>query len=367
MLKNVLSTLLISCLIGFSSCKKDDNYTVPTTYNFDNVDYSGQTDRIKMLAEMTTYMKSAHDNGAAALDAQKLKNMYSTTNSPFTDAALNGSTKQLKSKTYPNEDTKFELYIDSLAAASQHTSKTAANGQAGIGVSGTSKYLFNAKGFELTQLIEKGLAGACFYYQATSVYFGSGQMDVDNENVVTGKGTNMEHHWDEAFGYFGAPIDFPTNTTGLGLWAKYCNGRNGLLGTNAGVMDAFLKGRAAISNKDLTTRDEQITEVRKYWEQVVAATAIHYLNGGKTSIGAGDEPKKLHELSEAYTFIMCLKYGTGVNGITNAQVDGILSSLAGSADPLQANIYTITETKINTAIDAIVGYVPALESHKGSL
>lgn len=367
MLKETLSIVALAGLITFSSCTKDDNYEVPTTYNFENVSYDGQKDRLGMLSEMTTYMKSAHDNGATALDAQKLKNMYANANSPFTAAGLNTSTKQLKNKTYSGEETKFELYMDSLATASQHTDKTAATGQAGIGTSGTSKYLFNAKGFEITQLIEKGLAGACFYYQATAVYFGNGKMDVDNETVEAGEGTEMEHHWDEAFGYFGAPIDFPTNTTGLGLWANYSNGRSARLGTNAGIMNAFLKGRAAISAKDLTVRDAQITEVRKYWEQVVAGTAIHYLNDAKTSLGTGDTVKKLHQLSEAYAFIMCLKYGTGLSGITTAQVDAILSNLAGSADPLQANIYTITETKINSAIDAIVGYVAGLEAHKTHL
>ncbi|MCP4443277.1 MAG: DUF4856 domain-containing protein [Aureispira sp.] len=353
--------------LAFSACKKDKTYEVPTSYNFTNVSYSGQTNRLAMLKEMTSYMKSAHHKDTTALDAQKLKDMYANTNNRFDEASLNTNGKDLKSKTYPGMDEKFELYMDSLVAASQHTNKIAANGQPGIGTSGTSTYLYNSKGFEITQLIEKGLGGACFYYQATAVYMGDGKMNVDNETVTDGKGTTMEHHWDEMFGYFGVPTDFPTNTSDVYMWGKYCNSRDGVLGLNQKMMDAIIKGRAAISNKDLDTRDAQIIELRKYWQQIPAATAIHYLNDAKGSIASGDEAKKLHQLSEAYTFIMDLKYGAGGSSITEAQVDGILSGLAGSADPLQANLHTVTETTINGAIDVIAGYISDLEAHKGSL
>ena len=60
--------LVIFCLgvvLMSTSCKKDDDpvidepdYTIPTTYNFDNVSYSGQTQRIGMLTEMKAYMRS---------------------------------------------------------------------------------------------------------------------------------------------------------------------------------------------------------------------------------------------------------------------------------------------------------------------
>ena len=72
----------------------------------------------------------------------------------------------------------------------------------------------DANGIEYTQLIEKGLMGAVFYYQITNVYLGDGKMDVDNADQVdpdNGKYyTTMEHHWDEAFGYFSDAVDFPT-------------------------------------------------------------------------------------------------------------------------------------------------------------
>jgi len=366
-IKHLYATLLVAIL--FTACEKapDNSYDIPTSYNFENVSYSGQTARLDMMEEITTYLKTAHSSGAAALDANKIKEMYANTGSHFSTTDLNTSTKQLKSKTYSSMQDDFETYMDSAAAASNHTASTAANGQAGIITtnSGSSSYLLNANGVELTQIIEKGLMGACFYYQGTAVYMGSGKMDVDNQVVVAGEGTEMEHHWDEAFGYFGVPTDFPTNTTGVRFWGKYCNKHESVYPLNGDMMDNFLKGRAAISNDDLTARDEAITALRKNWELVVAATAIYYLNNAKDNLGT-DAAKAHHELSEAYAFIMSLKYGAKMS-IPMADVDTILADAFGSSDPLQANFYQVTTQKIEDAKTAIVGYITDLSSVKDSL
>lgn len=356
--------------VGFSSCEPttDNGYTVPTTYNFDNVSYSGQTNRLDMMAEITTYIKTAHVSGAAALDATKLKDMYGdNTGNHFTDAALNASTKQLKSKTVATEQTNFEAYMDAVAVASQSTNQVAADGTAGIATNnaGNKTYLFNERGIEYAQIIEKGLMGACFYYQGTAVYLGDGKMNVDNETVEPGEGTEMEHHWDEAFGYLGVPKDFPTNTSGLVFWGKYCNKHEAVYPLNQKMMDGFLKGRAAISAKDLTTRDAQRVELKKQWELVVAATALYYLNKGKDDLTT-DQAAAFHSLSEAFGFIMSLKYGANA-GISEANVNTILTDLFGNSNPTLANNYNVTVKKIEAAKIAIVASITELASVKDSL
>jgi len=57
--------------------------------------------------------------------------------------------------------------------------------------------------------------GAVFYYNIAEVYTRPGKIgaSVDNIIVTPEEGTDMEHHWDEAFGYFGAPIDFSSSVT----------------------------------------------------------------------------------------------------------------------------------------------------------
>ncbi len=264
--------------------------------------------------------------------------------------------------------TRFDAYFDAAAATSQFTANTAADGQAGIATNnaGDKSYLLNANGMEWAQVIEKELMGACFYYQATAVYMGAGKMDVDNSEVVDGEGTAMEHHWDEAFGYFGVPKDFPANTNDLVFWGKYCNVHEGVYPLNDKMMNAFLEGRAAISAGDLDTRDEQIELLRKNWELVVAATSIYYLNNAKRNLNT-DPAAAYHGLSEVYGFVRSLEYGPGTGAITPANVAVILEELFGSADAMQANNYNVTETKIEAAKTSLVGYFSELAAVKDQL
>jgi hypothetical protein len=353
-LSRKISFLCLLTGLSVASCKKKvdppptppSGYTVPTTYNFSNVSYSGQTTRLSMLTEIVNLMKTGNTSGTF-VDATVLKNMFSNTGSPFADTTLNTSGKQLKSKCFAPDQPLYEAYMDSLSIASQ-SSVAAAPGVAGVSVSttdATKKYLLSANGIEYTQLIDKGLMGAVFYYQAINVYIcadGVGSA-VDNNTVITGEGTAMEHHWDEGFGYFGAPIDFPANLTGLIYWAKYSNSVNANLSMNTPLMDAFLKGRAAISNKDYTTRDQQITIVRQKWELLCAAAAIYEIN--RAIANFSDNALRCHYLSEGVAFINNLKY----NGWKTISDTDIATALSEIGD----NFYTVTLTGMNNAKNLI--------------
>ena len=351
------SLLLGTVLLLMTSCdptEDTNDYDIPTTYSeFENVSYSGQTQRLAMLTEMTTYMKTANTSGTS-LDADKLKAMYANTaNAGFTGTY--DDSKQLKSKTLEAAQANFETYMEKMAEASQSTLAAAVN-QAGVAVSLdlTKSYLLNDNGVEYTQIIEKGLMGACFYYQATDVYFGFDKMNVDNETITAGEGTEMEHHWDEAFGYLGAPKEFPVSTDGLAFWAKYSNTVNATLNTNQHLMDALLKGRAAITNKDLDTRDEAIMEARAAWELIVAGASIHYYNGALEN--ANDFALRAHALSEAVAFTYSLQFNPQ-KSLTNSQVNEILIKLGGSSDVTEMNFYNTTDSDIQAAKDLLAGYM----------
>ncbi|WP_296621826.1 DUF4856 domain-containing protein [Marivirga sp.] len=353
-MKNIkLLGLALLTVFAFTACdddnpggENDKNYEIPTTYDFENVSYSGQTQRLDMLDELTVYMKTA--NSGAVLDAQAMLNMYANENNAFQDASLNeADSKELENKTVEGDISMFKSFINNFAQATINANGGAgSNGTAGVVTSndGAKQYFFDANGFEHIQLIEKGLMGSCFYFQGTSIYLGSGKMDVDNETIEMGKGTAMEHHWDEAFGYLGVPTDFPSNTDGARFWGKYTNGRDALLGTNDALMTAFINGRAAISNKDLDTRDEQIEIIRNEWEKVSAATAVHYLNEANANFA--DDAIRNHTLSEAWAFIHALKYNTNKK-LTNAEVETILQQLG-------ENFYEITPDNINAAKTILV-------------
>ncbi|MEO9533037.1 MAG: DUF4856 domain-containing protein [Crocinitomicaceae bacterium] len=371
-MKLALSTIILTALV-ITSCKKkgctdidaqnyseeaqkDDGsctfYDVPSTYEFTDennnstVSYSGQTDRLNQLEELTTYMKSGT---AGIISANTMKDMFYNVNDNGNGNFSFSSTKQLGNKCLFSDTADFNGWMTDLAAASIEFASTASNGQAGTLSSGTSTYLFDANGIEKTQLIEKGLMGGVFMYQALNVYFGSDKMDVDNATAVDAADgkyyTTMEHHWDEAFGYFGAPIDFLTSTESFRFWAKYCNARNAELGCNATIMNAFLAGRTAIVNNDLTARDAQITIVRETWERISAAQAVAYLEGAKDNFGT-DNAKFLHELSEAYAFIWDLKYApTSTRTITDTQINTLLDTTIG------ANFWDVNTIDLTNAIN----------------
>lgn len=344
----------------FSSCSDDKDevsYDVPATYNFENVNYSGQTDRISMLNELDAYVKTG--NNGALLDARKMKNMYANTNAPFSEARLNTSGKQLKDKTILSAQSLFESYFDAAANASLSAGTPALKGKAGLLTTAEgTKYLVDANGVEPAQIIQKGLMGAVFYFQAVESYLTEAKTGaaVDNTAITAGEGTKMEHHFDEAFGYFGAPVDFPANLNNLKFWANYSNKVNPSTGSNKALMDAFLKGRAAISAKDMKGKDEAIATIRTEWEKLVAASAILELNLAKTNIA--DQAKKSHYLSEAMGFVMSLKFKSD-RKITDAQHQAAIAKLG-------TNFYDTTAADINAAID-IISAAYSMDSIKSQL
>jgi len=341
--------------------KKDDGtctyfvLEVPATYSFtdgtnNTVSYSGQTERLDQMTEMTTYMKTGT---TSVISYSVLTDMFSNTGGNGNGNFSFTSAKKLQDKCLAADTSLFIDYMDSLVLASQSFAIVAADGQAGTLTSGTSTYLFGANGMEYVQVIEKGLMGAVFMYQATNVYFGSDKMSADNTTAVDATGgeyyTAMEHHWDEAFGYFGVPVDFPTNITGIRFWGKYCNTRDAQLGCNAVMMNSFKRGRAAISQDKLEIRDEEILNLRKMWEKISAAQAVAYLEEAKIYFGT-DNAKFLHVLSEAYAFIMSLKYvPLETRVITYAQIDDLLTNTIGT------DFWAVTQVDLTNAINTIEG------------
>lgn len=155
----------------------------------------------------------------------------------------------------------------------------------------------------------------------------------------------MEHHFDEAFGYFGVDTDFPTTIPNR-FWGKYCNSQNGLLNSNADMMNNFLKGRAAIANNELADRDAAILKIRKEWEEISAFQAIKYFDDALGYFG-NDNAKFFHALSEAYAFSWNLRY---------APVETRRMSTAEHADLMAlfpANFWDFTVADINALIAAI--------------
>ena len=341
-----------------SKAKKDDGsctynatptYTVPTTYAFTNsngestVDYAGQTDRINQLIEMIQYA----DLGVTqTISAQALKDMFANVNGNGNGNFSFTSTRKLQDKCFSLDTAMIIAHFTNIANASNSYMTTAANGQAGTLTTGSSTYLFDANGFDEAEMIEKSVMSAVFMYQALNVYLGSTNMNADNTNLVPGKTyTNMEHYWDEAFGYFSVPTNFPT-APAFAFWGKYCNSQDANLNSNQVMMGNFLKGRAAISNDALADRDVAIVAIKEMWEKIAAYQAMKYLDQAITNYGT-DQAKYLHVLSEAYGFIYSLRFApVETRKMTTSEVDSLLTQFNG-------NLWTLTLNDINSIKAAI--------------
>jgi hypothetical protein len=189
-------------------------------------------------------------------------------------------------------------------------------------------------GWDVSQLVQKFLHGAVSFSQAAGDYLSTDLaetkgLNADNTEVAEAGAnfTALEHHWDEAFGYFGAARDFSqytdeqvkaggsrdTNEDGsISLRSEKNQGiavntAKRDLGASTGDVDfssttfeAFVKGRYL-----LTTRPEGYLAIAKAyavvaianWEKTIAATVIHYINETITEMqeyGSADYSFKQH-------------------------------------------------------------------------
>lgn len=365
--KLLLSTLAISAA-AISSCSNDENvsqnpaYTVPATYTFDRnstttVDFSGQSSRLLMLEEMGNIIKTAATNGTT-VNVSVLSNMYSNTNNAFANAALNTSGKQLKDKTAASKDY-FQLFLgggtttEKVAVQSFFETQlslantaslgaAASSGVAGVYLDGTSKRLFAANGLEPQQVLLKGMMGACFMDQIVNNYLSKNKLEegtskINNSNKIVEDSKNyttMEHTWDEAYGYI-------YGVDGTKFWSSYIDQVNADVDFNtvkADISLAFRAGRAAIIANDYDERDAQADIIKAKLALVPAVRAVFYLQEGKGKLTTDKGAKAFHALSEAYGFIMSLRYtnkpGSNNPYFTKAEVDAMLATMTSGTNGL---------------------------------
>jgi hypothetical protein len=321
-----------------------------TTVNFD-----GQTTRQDMLAELNSLMISG--STGTIVDSSKLSNMFANTGSPFTNAALNAATdKTLKSKTATSfaaadadaERQKFEKWFGIIADASKST-LPAADGQAGVATGtadATKKYLVDANGIEYGQLVQKGLIGACFFDQIVNTYLGTDKMSADNKTIVSGKNyTQLEHHWDEAYGYVTRHGTYPLRINGVAQ-ERFLGGYLRQVPDSTNFFLAFSKGRAAIVNGDNATRDAQIAFIRTKAEDAIARVGVSYLNKTAKAI-ATDPAVAMHAFGESLGFVYSLRFAHNAK-VNKAKSDEYINKLMGAK-----GFYSLTSPIINEVKKAI--------------
>lgn len=309
-----LLTLAAASLISFTACDNSDdptpNPTVPENYTFENVNYSGQTVRMQLLDSLVKKIRSANDG--TKVMASDLYAIYDNTPGLF------NTDKNLSSKTYDADRSTYYAYFDQVEDLSGSTENLVGGNR-----------LMTPEGVELVQAVAKGLMGAVLYYQATSHYLTEAKMNVDNSEVTEGEGTAMQHHWDEAFGYFGAPENYLTLSDEQAeesskFWAKYALEMAPVVDVRDAMFTAFIEGRAAINRNDLEARDAAIETIRTNWDKLVAACAVHYINNSLADLENNDMAALYHHWSEGYGFATSLKYNVA-KAISNDQYTQLMN------------------------------------------
>ncbi len=371
-MKKVLYTLAISSAVFLASCSSDDNASDmdeaividnPASYSFERneentVSFGGQTTRILMAQELLGGFTTNTNT------AEILKAMYAHEEGAedFEDADLNASDKSLRSKTAASVDyfstnatdqalirADFESWIDGqVDEVFTNWNVAAEAGTAGQLADGEKTRYVNGQGLEYNQLFAKGLIGALMTDQALNNYLstavldeGSSRADNDAGTVLEGKSyTNMEHKWDEAYGYvYGLNADASNPNADLGA-DSFLNEYIGKLEEDpdfAGIADdifqAFKLGRAAIVAGDYEVRDAQADIIREKISQVIAVRGIFYMQRAKATL-AEETPNygsAFHALSEAYGFIYSLRFtrkpGSDAPYFTKAESEELLEEL----------------------------------------
>ena len=368
MKKLVLSLFVASSIL---SCSSDDDasfvpqtnngVTAPATYQFSrnnqtSVSYSGQSTRIAMAEELTSALLVETNTEASLLSMFD----HQAGNSDFSDATLNASDKNIKSKIAASNDffaanttlsntikTDFETWISSQANTVFPNWNTNASagvaGQLQQAGGGSIRYL-DAKGIELNQVISKGIIGGLMIDQMLNNYLSSSVLDAgtnvaDNNAGVLESGKNyttMEHKWDEAFGYlYGAELDAETPVLGvdsfLNEYLERMESDADFTGIATNIYNAFKLGRAAIVAKDYTVRDQQAQIIRAEISKIPAVRAVYYLQSTKTSLEANDPARAFHALSEGFGFIYSLQFTREPNTqeayFNNTEVNAFLAQL----------------------------------------
>ncbi|MFD0963940.1 DUF4856 domain-containing protein [Pseudofulvibacter geojedonensis] len=398
-MRKVVLSLAVVTALSFVSCSSDDNnggatptfaktvadinldgVVAPATYNWTrnnatSVSYGGQTTRINMLDYITNKQGDEGLKNTARTEAQ-LKGMYNHTANDgfFSDATLNSSGKNIKGKTGNSDDffsgtvegsqikTYFDgLITDQVANVFPNWSTNAAAGTAGQLADGSSTRYVNAKGYENDQLFAKGLIGALQVDQATNNYMS--RVANDDNSTVENNYTDMEHHFDEAYGYL-------LNSADSNYFNKYLgkvDADTDFTGIKNEIETAFRIARQAIVDQKYDVRDQAIEVIRYQVSRVIAIRAVYYLQAGKNQLDdASGKGPAFHDLSEGLGFVYSLRFirksDVKETYFTKAEVDGLLNDLIGSTNGL----WDLTGADLDAVSEAIAAKFDFTVAQAGS-
>ena len=351
---------MISCTKSTGINQAEDTLIIPpehyafTRDGLSTVSFSGQTARLYMADELYAALNADTFLDGTPITYDRLDEMFNN-GTGFTDAndlGLNESGKKIGNKTAASVANGsaavkglFDIWLADYAnTVIPNFNSDATEGAAGLLTDAVRSIHVNAKGFEIDQIFIKGLIGALALDQIVNNYITPAQLDAgerteNNDNGMLSDGKNyteMEHKWDEGFGYlYGQEADITKaaipegNGNLLNKYFKKVDDSDdpGIAQT---VYDAFVMGRAAIVAKNYTVRDQQATIIKVKLSKIIGYKAAYYLNTYVSAMQSGNTADAFHALSEAYGFILSLQFtnnGADSPYFSKTEVDKMLENL----------------------------------------
>lgn len=366
MKKVILSFLALSTL-ALTSCSNDDDnngtsvtkevsdidldgLTLPQSYEFTrngqtSVSYGGQTTRIEMAKELISGLKETSKS------VSDLKDDMFINGTGFSEPSLNDSGKKLRNKTatsqdfFPNGSSEgiqvqksFDLLIENqvndVFIAWNNVAEVDKSGQIAQ-ADGQTRYV-NGLGIENDQEFAKGLIGALQVDQALNNYM-SKILNDDNDALEEGTNyTEMEHHFDEAYGYLMNEADDKF----FGKYLISVNSDPDFSGIKSQIEEAFIIARQAIVEKKYDVRDQAIEVLKYQVSKVIAIRTVYYLQKGKGKL-TSDKGGAFHDLSEGLGFVKSLRFTRKANAnesyFSQDEIEGFIESIKSGS-----GLWTIT-------------------------
>ncbi len=375
-MRSKLIAIISLGVLSLSSCENNEEtgpqVNVPRTYSFERggkstVTFTGQTTRIRMAEELIAAMKN-FDNTTEQLLLDMYRNQSNSGGNvdPFSDNELNASSKTIKLKTAASRDLFFSNATESAEIKADFEdwmagqineifpfeNELAQVGAAGQLADGNTTRWVNGKGLEYDQAVGKSLIGALMLDQMLNNYLSTSVLDegdnrLNNDNNITLENqayTNMEHKWDEAYGYlFGNArnqteplLELGTSDSFLNKYLGRVEGDEDFTGIAEEVYNALKLGRAAIVEKEYEVRDAQAAIIRQKMSELIGIRAVYYLQQGKNAFLDNNYGTAFHDFSECFGFIYSLRFtrnpNTGNAYFSKTEIDGFLNDLYGSTN-----------------------------------
>jgi len=202
------------------------------------------------------------------------------------------------------------------------------SGDAGRRIGEAERVYVDEKGIAPAQLFIRAIDGALYLdkillYHLDERFFSDAALRREHQNVVLPAGENytqLEHHWDLAYGYF---LHLQSLTQSDGVAA--------LVGAQRKINNAFVQGRIELGRYRYEALYEQLRIIRKELSRVIAIRTIHTLTGVNTLANYTESPKQAFKyLSQGYGFLYALQFTRKPDGslyFTYAEVKALQNQL----------------------------------------